>query len=709
MVTNSIVHTILDNNFKNFHQIIGSHILSFLSLEKKKRSIIERPNGNIVVDAQLCFLYTQAQNHLFIEMFFIYLIVTQMNIATKGVIKLKGGKTRKNKKNPKKTKRKLKRRKIQRGGNSTQSLLIISSLLLLLFLKIHTTRAFGETSDSYVGAFKFKQFLELDPDDDQHMMNFTQEFGNLINRPQVKSFQTANLTKLFAPDTKASGLLNYFATANVDYFNKEVIAKADEIYNNNIMSAHKSLIDLCHMVIVEKSTDLSPITLGELFMKINETKKTERDNMLYETEQQYIDQVKQEVYQSIPTKDVTFVESASAAGSAMFNYFAAPSNELTKVNNIEDKIDSMESTDLLIQNRIDNELRNVLQYANDDFTSSIRETFNHAEENIVRSQNRRRYLENICSHSLKEPLFVFNQTEGILHFQYFPYSRGMIEVLLKNIISYTKQQIKDATDDDGFKMEKQIELAKYLQTVFEKSDAIYRKAIIDGHKGKKTLDGFISQINEAIDKVNTLIQYGVNGNPNERLAAEERMKQQDAKEDVEFMEQLTRERQRRVNKEKNEENLEDYVGYMKSYTDYVGVPLWNVYQGSKNIAQDELKDWIMFLLLWGGGGFVVACSCVWMGKKYLFGSVATSSQTNPIREPSRLQQQQLALPPSQREVIDLGPVLQINNNVKRCPAGYRSMGNGVCVRKDEVPNYTAFLKNHEEGEIYDPSINYKNY
>jgi hypothetical protein len=411
MVTNSIVHTILDNNFKNFHQIIGSHILSFLSLEKKKRSIIERPNGNIVVDAQLCFLYTQAQNHLFIEMFFIYLIVTQMNIATKGVIKLKGGKTRKNKKNPKKTKRKLKRRKIQRGGNSTQSLLIISSLLLLLFLKIHTTRAFGETSDSYVGAFKFKQFLELDPDDDQHMMNFTQEFGNLINRPQVKSFQTANLTKLFAPDTKASGLLNYFATANVDYFNKEVIAKADEIYNNNIMSAHKSLIDLCHMVIVEKSTDLSPITLGELFMKINETKKTERDNMLYETEQQYIDQVKQEVYQSIPTKDVTFVESASAAGSAMFNYFAAPSNELTKVNNIEDKIDSMESTDLLIQNRIDNELRNVLQYANDDFTSNIRETFNHAEENIVRSQNRRRYLENICSHSLKEPLFVFNQTE----------------------------------------------------------------------------------------------------------------------------------------------------------------------------------------------------------------------------------------------------------------------------------------------------------
>ena len=258
-----IVKFITDNSFKNFHELIGSQILPFVLLEQKKRSILERPNGNIIIDAQLCFLYTQAQNHFFIEMFFIYLMVTQINIATKGVIKLKGGKTRKNKKSKKKTKRKLKRRKNQKGGNSMQSILIISSLLLLLFLKIQTTRAFEESKDG-MGAFRFNEILELDPDDPEHMKNFTQEFGNLIDRPQVKSFQTANLTKMFAPDTKASGLLNYFATTNVDSFNKEVIAKADEIYNNNIMSAHRSLIDLCDMIIVEKSTDLSPITLGEL-------------------------------------------------------------------------------------------------------------------------------------------------------------------------------------------------------------------------------------------------------------------------------------------------------------------------------------------------------------------------------------------------------------------------------------------------------------
>ena len=83
--------------------MIGSQILPFVLLEKKKRSILERSNGNIVVDAQLCFLYTQAQNHFFIEMFFNYLMVTQMNIATKGVINLKEGKTMKNKRNKKKT------------------------------------------------------------------------------------------------------------------------------------------------------------------------------------------------------------------------------------------------------------------------------------------------------------------------------------------------------------------------------------------------------------------------------------------------------------------------------------------------------------------------------------------------------------------------------------------------------------------------------
>ena len=722
MVNTSIVHTIVNNNFKNFPEMIGSQILPFVLLEKKKRSILERSNGNIVVDAQLCFLYTQAQNHFFIEMFFNYLMVTQMNIATKGVINLKEGKTMKNKRNKKKTKRKLKRRKNQKGGNSMQSILIISSLLLLTFLKIQTTRAFSETSDSYVGAFKFREFLDLDPDDDEHMTNFTKEFGNLINRQQVKSFQSANLTKLFAPDTPDSGFLRYFATANLDSFNKEVIAKADEIYNNDIIRVHKSLIHLCNTVIVDKSTDLSPITLGKLFMKINETKKTERANLLSETEQQYIHQVTQEVYQSMPVKEVTFVESASAVGSAMLNYFDT-SKELTNVNNIEEKINAMESTDLLLQNRIGNELSHVLQSANEDFDSNLRKTIDDAGKNTLISQNRRRYLENICRHSLKEPLFVFNETEGIIHFQHFPYSRGMIDVLLTNIISYTNQQIEDATDEDGFKMEKQIELAKYLQTVFDKSDAIYRNAITNGHKGKKTFDGFISEIKISIDNIQELILKGISGNPNERLAAEERRREQYEKEDVERMDRDTRARERHVNEENNEEFLQHHISSIKSYTDYVSVPLWNVYEGTKNIAQDEIKDWVRFLLLWGGGGFIIACGCFMIGKKYLIGSVA-SQHYPPQQQQSQQQiqqqiqqsqqqqsQQQFALPPSvqpsQRRVIDPGPVF--DNNGTPCPTGYRSMGNGVCVRNNEVPNYTAFLIKREEGELYDPFIDYKNY
>lgn len=639
-----VVNTIVDNQFKNFHELIGSQILPFVLLEEKKRSILERSNGNnIVIDAQLCFLYRQAQNHFFIEMYFNYLFVTQMNIATNKVIKLKGGKTKKNKKNKKKTKRKLKRRKNQKGGNSMQSgVLIISALLLLLLLKIQTNRAFEETEHG-IGAFKFSDIPILDPDNLDAMKEFTEKFGEIKNAPQVKSFQSAKLPEIFNVDTEASGLLsNFFSSdAKLNSFNEKVIKKAGEIYNNHMRRAQESLEELCKKVIVDKSTNLSPIELGQLYMQINKEKQDERTNYLAMTQDNYIKQIEREVHESMPPQEITFVESASYVASAAANYFAS-SKEVTEIKNIEQKIESDETASLTINARIDNELSEVIEEANLNFTDSIKkDSFYNADKLITESQNRRLYLENIC-YSLKEPLLVYNKTEGILHFQTFPYSREMIKVLLKNILTYTKGQIRYAeTDNDGYKMEKQIELADFLQTVFDKSDAIYRKAIKDGHKGKKTLNGFMSEIGQAINKVDELIKIGVSGNPNERLAAEERIKEQNAKEEIEFMEKNTRARKRRIDIENNEEFLQDYIRGMKSYSDYIGVPLWNVYEGTKNMAQDELKDWIMFILLWGGGGFIVACSCFWMGRKYLFGSISSQYQNynNPQDQNRQLQEQ----------------------------------------------------------------------
>ena len=665
-----IVKFITDNSFKNFHELIGSQILPFVLLEQKKRSILERPNGNIIIDAQLCFLYTQAQHNFFMEMYFIYLIVTQINEATNGVIKFnKGGKTKKNKKNKKKTKRKLKRRKNQKGGNSMQSVLIISALLLLLLLKIQTNRAFEETEDG-IGAFKFSDIPILDPDNLDAMKEFTEKFGQMKNLPQVKSFQSAKLPEIFNVDTETSGLLsNFFSTdAKLNSFNEKVIKKAGEIYNNHMRRAQESLEELCNKVIVDKSTNLSPIELGTLYMQINEEKKEERSNYLAMTQDNYIKQVEKEVHESMPPQEITFVESASYVASAAANYFAS-SKEVTEIKNIEQKIESDEMASLTINARIDNELSEVIEEANLNFTDSIKkDSFYNADKLITESQNRRLYLENIC-YSLKEPLLVYNKTEGILHFQTFPYSREMVKVLLKNILTYTKGQIRYAeTDNDGYKMEKQIELAEYLQTVFDKSDAIYRKAIKDGHKGE-TLNGFMSKIGQAIDKVDELIKIGVSGNPNERLEAEERIKEQDAKEEIEFMEKDTRARKRRIDIENNEEFLQDYIRGMKSYSDYVGVPLWNVYEGTKNMAQDELKDWIMFILLWGGGGFIVACSCFWMGRKYLFGSISPQYQNYPqqnnqqLLSPSqqlqlenqqlRLENQQLLSQSQQQEIQQL--------------------------------------------------------
>ena len=141
-------------------------------------------------------------------------------------------------------------------------------------------------------------------------------------------------------------------------------------------------------------------------MKENESKKTERANMLHETEQKFIDQVTKEVYQTVPVKETTFAESASALTSAAFNYYFAPSKELTNINKneYEDNLDSMESNDLIIGYRVENELAEVLQDANETFTDNIKETFNHAEKknsNITKQETLfREYLQRLIKRAV---------------------------------------------------------------------------------------------------------------------------------------------------------------------------------------------------------------------------------------------------------------------------------------------------------------------
>ena len=98
MYMNPITKTILDNSFGEYRSILGSLIKAYVECQKKINSIIKRKNGNMDIDVQLCYLYSQAQNHLLMEILINHLIITNLNKINGGVLVLKGGKKTKAKK-----------------------------------------------------------------------------------------------------------------------------------------------------------------------------------------------------------------------------------------------------------------------------------------------------------------------------------------------------------------------------------------------------------------------------------------------------------------------------------------------------------------------------------------------------------------------------------------------------------------------------------
>ena len=92
MYMNPITKTILDNSFGEYRSILGSLIKAYVECQKKINSIVKRKNGNIDIDIRLCYLYSQAQNYLLMEILINYLIITKIHEINEGVLKLYGGK-----------------------------------------------------------------------------------------------------------------------------------------------------------------------------------------------------------------------------------------------------------------------------------------------------------------------------------------------------------------------------------------------------------------------------------------------------------------------------------------------------------------------------------------------------------------------------------------------------------------------------------------
>ena len=626
----NLTKTLVNNSMKNYHDILGNSILAYIECEKKKREIIKNKNpGNVGLDALLCMSYSDAQNTIALEILFSHLIITHLNGVTGGKTKLKGGSTKKKKTKLKKKKSLRNLSKVQK--NPLENIMVFLSVFVLFSLKLQTTMAQTLLPGPSSGAFYLNDdLMELDPTNKTQMEQFTQQYGTYRNRLEQRAVHSANITDLFREDYKPDNILaSLFTTISDAEFQKQVIEKTESLFNDNMYPIHKSLLKICEMT-MQKSTKTTPKRLAEKFIEQHEKHKTEYENMKYKKEEEFRRQIEAEVTQQTEIEEPTLFStfSTAAKGTVDALYDTVTNTRVTPLSEME--LTNFEDRELMIQARVDEELPQLIAVFERNFEENIAKNFIENEREVLWERNRATFLENVCAQSLSIPKLNYNQSEGLIYYTDFPKNRMMVDTIVNNIIAYAKNETRQASEEDEKKILKQIEMAKYLNAILIKWDKTFTHAIQEGHHGKKSVQGFYSEIIEEVNYLKNMIDIGLTGSPDQHIKSIEDL--EDARK---IQDESTRKKKinnilRDVRNDQQQDTLLDqheFINNMKqTFYHYSGINMVDsVYLDAKFWAQQEIRDWVNFILMIGGSTLLL---CV-------MGFYARSYTPFFIRQPSR--------------------------------------------------------------------------
>ena len=600
-----LTKTLVNNSMKNYHDILGNSILAYIECEKKKRDIIKNKNpGNMYLDALLCMSYSDAQNTIALEILFSHLIITHLHGITGGKTKLKGGSTKKKKTKLKKKKSLRNLSKIQK--NPLENIMVFLSVFVLFSLKLQTTIAQTLLPGPSSGAFHLNdELMELDPSNKTQMEQFAQQYGLYRNRAEQRTIHSANITDLFREDYKPDNILaSLFTTISDAEFQKQVIKKTESLFNDNIYPIHKSLLKICEMT-MQKSTKTTPKRLAEKFIEYHEKHKAEYEYLRFKKEEEFKRQIEADVIKDTGDEEPSLLSTFSTAayGTAEAFYDTVTSARFTPMT--EQEMINFENRELIIQDQIDEGLLPFLAEFDREHEENITNTLIDNEREVLWERNRATFLENVCAQSLSIPKLNYNQSEGLIYYTDFPKNRMMVDTIVNNIITYAKNETRQATEEDEAKILKQIEMAKYLNAILIKWDKTFTHAIQEGHHGKKSVQGFYSELIEEVNYLKNMIDIGLTGSPDQHIKSIEKLedarKLQDEQTRNIETENIFRD-VRYVNRQQSKMDQDEFINNMKqTFYHYSGINMVDsVYLDAKFWAQQEIRDWVNFILMIGG-------------------------------------------------------------------------------------------------------------
>ena len=616
-MTSTFRNDVVSNMFSEYDEIIGNCILAFIECEKKKREIINAQSIPTQCDAYLCTAFTYAQSNIEMDILFHYLFNSELKKITDGVLKLKnGGKKTKHAK-IKRIKSKRRKNKIEGGGRTEISnFKSFISLLILLSLKTFTSNAQGETHLQNIPIFKFENNI-LDPFNETQMEYFTSKFGALHTQHKiVKKISTENLTNSFHAEFLKSNSkpwpVGLFSQINTDDFHEEVLKNTLSLFNENIYHIHETMGQLCQ-IFMDKTTDTSPIEIGKKFtQEFNIRKPT---HLIRKDEQ--VKQAKIHL-QNIVDSEMEIKRKTMFATA--FDYispyvYTRPTSDMEEPSGTEmteySVYEKQEKYNALI-------LKNVPpleQKLDNDFHNSIWNDIGNMKDKSNEQSNRKIYFQNICDMALRTPLLEYNRTEHNIYFSNFPFHRSLITVMIENVLTYSSQQKNKGTVEDKALIEKQIEMASFLQSIFLKMDKSFEKSITKGHLGKTSLADFFNGLKRDMKSLHEDMKVGLGGFPTDRQQAINDLNVQLERNEITGIQKTTGDIQKEIldnSRKTNMNNLQDTTNYVY---DISTMWLWVAVDKTGEYTSNKAYDMFYFLLFLVCPGTLVILGTLYIARK----------------------------------------------------------------------------------------------
>ena len=531
----------LINGFEKYPLIIGGCIQAFISCERKKRELINNtsrrriisPDDKHEIDAQLCVAYTVAQNEIFRELLFFYLMHSELKSITEGVViktsmpsptkkktkkvvRLKGGNTKISKKRKKNQKKKIE--SASRGGgkdNNLTKLRSTISLLLLFSLKANT-----EFGNNNVTVHDIGRQGSNHTTYDQTAYQFMPKVLDQLNKEQMHS-QTLKYGPLQKTETdrlplQSQDLLKeyydkedyYLYQSSKPEFHTAVTKHTLTLYNDAVYPVYQRLLKTCD-IFIDKSSDTNPAELASTFFDTLANEKEAHEERRGSLEQKLMDENRAKATETTQLPDSLFASVFDAW------YTTNAQNDVGAVVAYTQK----EKEKMIAT--LDEKNSDRLYDYDKEHESNIAENMINEEISHVHELNRKKYLSAICRYSIKRPLLVYNETTGTLTFNDFLNDRLYIQIIIRNVLIQAKRErLKgDETDEKATQREKQVEMAKFLSEVLLEWDNAFIDAIIEGHVGKNSLSEFLKGFKDAMKKLESVMLIGSQGNPDARKEA----------------------------------------------------------------------------------------------------------------------------------------------------------------------------------------------